>query len=497
MRFLAGRRPAHGEEGQTLVIVALVVVVLMGFMALTADVGRAYGERQQLQRTADAAAISGAQGFVQTGTSTVRQAAAFKIAKDYVAANTRPVTEGPDYHASGYTGDLLNPNPGNCYSVVPPNPLAATDCIAAQPAGCPVLAGGSIQNFDCVQSRIVSPNFPWAFASVLGFQPRPLSARSVAIVGTGAPGGSTLMPWLLLDCPDSDGTRGYPDEQTAGLLAAANTVHPGQTCPYEYVYGTAGNEAATYSALTGGGGLPAGSSGALFNLFAGDHTGGNYGAAQMAPSPCVSKFDGYFNSTSGTNDYRDAVAGNPDTCFVGAGGRLWTKTGKLGINTSKALDDRGVASCLNNPAEFASAIAFRGDSVVDIKHYNPCIMAMMLAVHLPKVPDPASQIPPPNDVHGTHANIISWQDSVTPAPLGCSPAICDGDWRFGPLGGGTEDVVVRRVAFFYMTDMPDRNKGTYQGLLLRVFDSSSPLVAPGNPGDGDLVVKLTCLNGAC
>jgi hypothetical protein len=303
------------------------------------------------------------------------------------------------------------------------------------------------------------------------------------------------MPWLLLDCPDTDGSRGYPDEQAAGLLAAANTVHPGQPCPYQYVYGTAGNEAATYTALTSGGSLPLGSSGALFNLFGGDKSGGNFGAAQMAPSPCVSKFDGYFNTTSGTKDYRDAVAGNPNTCFVGPGGRLWTKTGELGANTNKALDDRGVATCMN-AASFQNAIAFRGDTVVDIKQLNPCIMAMMLIVHLKSPAPAASQTQPPNDVHGTHANIISWQDSATPAPAGCSPAVCDGNWRFGPVGGGVEDVLVRRVAFFYMTSM-DKSKGNYQGLLLRVFDSSSPLVGPGNPGDGDLVVKLTCLNNAC
>ena len=140
---------------------------------------------------------------------------------------------------------------------------------------------------------------------------------------------------------------------------------------------------------------------------------------------------------------------------------------------------------------------FRGDSVVDIKQLNPCIMAMLLVVHLKSPAPAASQIPPPSDVHGTHANIISWQDSATPAPVGCSPAACTGNWRFGPVGGGTEDVLVRRVAFFYMTKMADRNKGDYQGLLLRVFDSSSPLVGPGNPGDGDLVVKLQCLNSAC
>jgi Flp pilus assembly protein TadG len=499
-----------------MIIVAIVGTVILGFTALTVDVGRAYSERQQLQRTADAAAVSGAQGFAQPGTAAVKEAAAFNLAKTYELANTRPAVDGPVYHPSGYTGDPNNSNPGNCYSVVSPNPLALTDCISAQTAGCPVTVGGASQNFDCVQARIVSPQFPWMFAGLLGAQPRALSARSVAIVGTGAPGGATLMPWLLLDCPDSDGSRGYADEQTAGLVAAANLVHPSQPCPYQYVYGSTGTEAATYSALTSVPAVapPPQSAGALFNLFLDSGTGGNFQGAQLGPSPCVAKVDGYFAKTQGANDYKDGVAGNPNECFVGAGGRLYSKTGNLGNVTSTSLDTRGVASCLGNPAEFASAIQFRGDGVVDIKHLNPCIMALTLVVHLRHSltgsGDPP-MITPPNDVHGTHSKIVSWQDEAwdgkdagNPNPGLCNPldnnppAPCDGNWRFAPVSHGTSDpLLVRRIAFFYLTKMADKSNGNYSGLLLRVFDSNSALVGPGDPSDGDLVVKLVCVNGAC
>lgn len=46
------------ERGATAVIIAFLLVVLLGFVALTVDVGRLYAEKAQLQNAADAAALS-------------------------------------------------------------------------------------------------------------------------------------------------------------------------------------------------------------------------------------------------------------------------------------------------------------------------------------------------------------------------------------------------------------------------------------------------------
>lgn len=54
------KRMKNEESGQALVLVALMMVVLMGFAALAIDVGRLYSERTSLQVAADAAALAGA-----------------------------------------------------------------------------------------------------------------------------------------------------------------------------------------------------------------------------------------------------------------------------------------------------------------------------------------------------------------------------------------------------------------------------------------------------
>jgi hypothetical protein len=55
------------ERGAISVIVALTMVVLLGFAALAIDVGMVYAERAQLQNGADAAAIATAQNCALTG----------------------------------------------------------------------------------------------------------------------------------------------------------------------------------------------------------------------------------------------------------------------------------------------------------------------------------------------------------------------------------------------------------------------------------------------
>lgn len=62
MRRLTRQRNSHdGERGAVSVIVALLLVVLMGFGAIAVDVGMLYAERAQLHNGADAAALAVAQ----------------------------------------------------------------------------------------------------------------------------------------------------------------------------------------------------------------------------------------------------------------------------------------------------------------------------------------------------------------------------------------------------------------------------------------------------
>lgn len=73
------------EEGQSLIQVALMLVVLIGFVGLALDGGDFYAERRRMQNAADAGALAGAWAMC---TGNAGQAAA--IAADYMLKNGDP-----------------------------------------------------------------------------------------------------------------------------------------------------------------------------------------------------------------------------------------------------------------------------------------------------------------------------------------------------------------------------------------------------------------------
>ncbi|MPZ71427.1 MAG: hypothetical protein GEU71_18175, partial [Actinobacteria bacterium] len=196
------RSELRDESGATAVIVAICVIMLFGFTALAVDVGRMYEERRELQRTADSAALSGAQLLPAS------EAAAEAEGQFYVGEN-------PTVHHPG----TYNPLAGD---------LVDARYIAS--GGC-VIEG---ETYDCVEATVVAPEFKFLFAPVFGINERsvangdPIGAHATAVLGAGAPGGDKLVPWILLDCPN--GAK-WADE-TAAVVAAAETINP--HCPYEF-----------------------------------------------------------------------------------------------------------------------------------------------------------------------------------------------------------------------------------------------------------------------
>jgi Flp pilus assembly protein TadG len=59
-----------GQRGQTIVLVAIALVSLLGMAALAIDVTTLYVARSEMQRAADAAALAGAKAFVDSGITT-------------------------------------------------------------------------------------------------------------------------------------------------------------------------------------------------------------------------------------------------------------------------------------------------------------------------------------------------------------------------------------------------------------------------------------------
>jgi Flp pilus assembly protein TadG len=80
-RFCGNRVHAlRDEAGQALVLVALSMIVLIGFVGLAIDVGSAYFTQRELQKAADAAALAGAQELPNSATATA-------VARQYGAAD--------------------------------------------------------------------------------------------------------------------------------------------------------------------------------------------------------------------------------------------------------------------------------------------------------------------------------------------------------------------------------------------------------------------------
>lgn len=75
------------ERGQVLILVALSLVVLMGFVGLAIDSGRGYGVKAKLNAAVDTAAIAGARALAEGNDDAERIAAGQAAARNYYAAN--------------------------------------------------------------------------------------------------------------------------------------------------------------------------------------------------------------------------------------------------------------------------------------------------------------------------------------------------------------------------------------------------------------------------
>ena len=87
--LLLKQGPMRGEQGATLVLVALVLVGLLGMAALAIDIGMLFTARTESQRTADSAALAGAGEYIEQYflSSSNSDDAIRQEAKDYAAPN--------------------------------------------------------------------------------------------------------------------------------------------------------------------------------------------------------------------------------------------------------------------------------------------------------------------------------------------------------------------------------------------------------------------------
>jgi Putative Flp pilus-assembly TadE/G-like len=137
------------ERGQTLVMFVLALAVLLGFTAMSVDVGLLFHDRRHLQNSADAAALAGVAELPKKPVS------AMKKAEDWAANNGVPASEIKTIEVR--TTDVPN------------------DTLYVE----------------------LERDFDWVFGRVLGMETDAVSASAAAQIQS-VNGTSNLMPWAIL-----------------------------------------------------------------------------------------------------------------------------------------------------------------------------------------------------------------------------------------------------------------------------------------------------------
>lgn len=138
--------PHADEGGQTVVLVALLFVLLLGFAALSLDVGRFYAERRYLQNAVDSAALACARAYSQGGTPQTAWNAADSILQNF---NLRgdPIGSTITYPGAGdQVSGYLAP-PAYDQSIVTAQNLTGGILPVAVPLGCRVALTANVQTY--------------------------------------------------------------------------------------------------------------------------------------------------------------------------------------------------------------------------------------------------------------------------------------------------------------------------------------------------------------
>ena len=142
------------EAGQTIVLVALLFVLLLGFVALSLDVGRFYAERRYLQNAVDTAALACARAYSQSGDQHTAWNAADAILQNFALqgdpTGTTVTYPGAGDQTSGWTASLVYVN-----SIVSDQQLAGGIKPIANPIGCRVAITVNVPTYFV---KIVQPN---------------------------------------------------------------------------------------------------------------------------------------------------------------------------------------------------------------------------------------------------------------------------------------------------------------------------------------------------
>src|SRR5262245_60047807 len=180
-------RTRNSQQGMTLVVVAIALVMLLGIAALAIDLTSLYVARDEVQRTADAAALAGAGKFAEPGgylaagaTDVASQSAAQTVARQQAIA-----VAGQNIVAGGAA--VLAPANVSFSFTTPRNPRVTVTLTKA------------------------APTF---FARIFGITSVNVGATATAEAVGGSPATTKtvcLKPWLLPNCNPTSTTLLNPN----------------------------------------------------------------------------------------------------------------------------------------------------------------------------------------------------------------------------------------------------------------------------------------------
>ncbi|MGI9585589.1 MAG: pilus assembly protein TadG-related protein [Acidimicrobiia bacterium] len=158
----------RSEKGAILPLIAIMLIMLLGFAALGVDASAAYSERTEAQSVADAAVLAAALEHLTTDSPTGQDL--YGLVTSYTSLNwgTKAPTNA-DWIACQDTAKPADYIPIQDTSVNPPQPIS--DCISLkQVNGEPAL----------LRVRLPAWDMPTAFAGVLGWDSLAISATATA-----------------------------------------------------------------------------------------------------------------------------------------------------------------------------------------------------------------------------------------------------------------------------------------------------------------------------
>lgn len=187
-RFLARARSDRNMEGQSLVVIALMLVGILAMAGLIFDGGSAYVYRRNMQNAADAAAFAGAREFLlRTDNSAATEQKILAAINTYAAQNGAPTT------VSAFFVDISNNQVGAQIGLnggVPAS-IVRRGLYNAMPA--------QVGN-DATGIRVVTERtFPTVFLGVINSTLGSVGARATVQTGKSAPPNG-LMPIAVPRC---------------------------------------------------------------------------------------------------------------------------------------------------------------------------------------------------------------------------------------------------------------------------------------------------------